>query len=609
MNSDKFHSLVERVQSLAASQPDRRGFTFLVNGETEGDTLTYGELDRRSREIAVMLRRTLKPGDRALLVYPPGLDFVCAFWGCLYSGVIAVPAYPPRLGRPARSLPRLQSIATESGVSAVLCTGDISSRLSRFFDEAPDLTRLPLLATDHHGLEEAGLWQEPEIEPDTIAFLQYTSGSTAAPKGVMVSHGNILHNLAYLHEATKRDDSTVLISWLPTYHDMGLFAGVLFPVFQGCRSYLMAPVSFLQKPARWVQAISRFRGTNSGGPDFAYNLCVQHTTEAQRRELDLRSWRIAYNGAEPIRKETLESFWRTFRDRGFRRDALCPVYGLAEATVFVSGGPLYGKPTSRPTAPQDADTRRPSTRPEKNEATGEFVSCCTPSFGTQVIIVDPHELTEMAPGQIGEIWIRSPSVAQGYWNRPEETRQTFGAYLADRKRGPYLRTGDLGFVVEGELFVTGRIKDLIIIRGSKHYPQDIEHTVTSSHAVMRSSGCAAIAVPTGGGEGLAIVAEVNRRRSVGRARAESDASCSAGTELDDVIGTIRQAVAEQHELQAYAVAIVPRGSIPRTSSGKIQRHACRNAMLAGTLDCLAQWSLRPDATGEFTHNQEAVGCV
>ncbi len=607
MKDDKVLSLMDLLRWRAEGQGDTPGYAFLGNGETESDTLTYGQLDQRSREIAVMLQRTLNRGDRALLMYPPGLDFVSAFFGCLYAGVIAVPAFPPQLARPARSLPRLRSIASEAGISAVLCTEAIAVKLSALFNGAPELAHRPLLATDHYGLEPTNRWRRPSLEPDDIAFLQYTSGSTAAPKGVMVSHGNVLHNLAYIHDGSKHDASTVLISWLPTYHDMGLFAGVLFPLFKACPSYLMAPVSFLQKPVRWLQAISRYRGTNSGGPDFAYDLCVERTTPEQRQALDLRSWRIAFNGAEPIRKNTLEGFCRAFRDCGFRRDALYSVYGLAEATVFVCARQWSDQPTSREAAPSSPDTSRQSKKTESNGATSELVSCGSPDFGTQVIIVDPQRRTQVPPGQIGEIWVRSPSVAQGYWNRPEDTEQAFRAYLADTKHGPFLRTGDLGFVLEGELFVTGRIKDLIIIRGLKHYPQDIEQTVTSSHEGIRSNCCAAIAVPTGEGERLAIVAEVNRRRRASSRSAENG-DCPWRGELDEIIGTIRQAVAEHHELQTYAVSIVPRGSIPKTSSGKIQRHACRNAVLAGTLDSLAQWTLSPDPSTAFMRKKVATGC-
>ncbi len=606
MNSDNFESLIKRLQFRAATLPDSVGYTFLVDGTTEGETLTYGQLDRRSREIAVMLLRVMNPGDRALLMYPPGLDFLSAFFGCLYAGVIAVPAYPPHSARPERSLPRLRSIASEAGVKAVLCTEKVVGKLASLFENVPELSKWPLLATDHYGLETIDKWQPPICNPDAIAFLQYTSGSTAAPKGVAVSHGNIIHNLGSIQDGSRHDIDTVLISWLPTYHDMGLFAGVLFPLYKGCPSYLMAPVSFLQKPVRWLQAISTFRGTNSGGPDFAYDLCVHRTTPQQRLGLDLSSWQIAFNGAEPIRQSTLDGFSTAFRDCGFRRSSLFPVYGLAESTVFVSGKLLVDTPGAATPCTREQETVPSLVTARRNGSLAQPVSCGSPMSGMKVIIADQHQLTEMPDGQIGEIWISGPSVAKGYWNRSEESQATFCAYLADTRQGPFLRTGDLGFIVEGELFVTGRIKDLIIIRGRKHYPQDIEQTVETSHIEVRPKCSAAVAVPTLEGERLAIVAEVNRRPPVGGRKPSVAAFHQWREELDEVIATIRQAVAEQHEIQTSIISILARGSIPKTSSGKIQRHACCSAMLDGTLESLACWSLQSTHTNSFSSNNQTV---
>ncbi len=592
---EKFESLVPYLELRAQTQPDDCGYTFLVDGTTPGDTLTYGQLDLQSREIAVMLRRVLKPGDRALLMYPPGLDFVSAFFGCLYAGVIAVPAYPPPSARPERSLPRLRSIAVEAGISAILCNEEVSWKFCQLFRDTPELFSIPLLATDHYGLESVEGWQAPDCDPDSIAFLQYTSGSTAAPKGVAVSHGNILHNLAYIHEGSKYDHETTLVSWLPTYHDMGLFAGVLFPLFKGCPSYLMSPVSFLQQPIRWLQAISQYGGTNSGGPDFAYDLCVQRTKVKQRRELDLSTWRIAYNGAEPIRQSTLDRFSVAFEACGFRREALYPVYGLAESTVFVSGQRLSGKIQTNHASSDHSNTDRTASSGYDKRPIAGRVSCGVPGFGMEVVIADPHRLVEMPEGEIGEIWIRGASVAKGYWNRPLETAQKFCAFLADTNLGPYLRTGDLGLLRNGELFVTGRIKDLIIVRGRKHYPQDIEQTIEASHHELRIKSSAAISLPTDEGEQLGIVAEVNRRHDSRRRPGSSGETECCRDPLNDIIATIRQAVAEQHELQAAAIFLLSRGSLPKTSSGKIRRHACCEAVMSGTLESLAEWTLHPIA--------------
>ena len=593
-----FISLVHMLVERAEAQPDQRAYTYLVDGITESDTLTYRQLDRRSREIAVMLQSVLDQGDRALLMYSPGLDFVSAFFGCLCAGVIAVPVYPPQPSRPERSLPRLRAIHSESGAKAILCTEDVFSKFATLFQSDPELSTCPLLATDHYGLEDIDSWKMPEVHSDTIAFLQYTSGSTADPKGVVVSHGNIVHNLAYIQNISHHETDNVLVSWLPTYHDMGLFSGVLFPLFNDCPAYLMSPVSFLQKPFRWLQAISHFRGTNSGGPDFAFELCAQKLTADQRSQLDLSSWQVAYNGAEPIRKRTLESFSRTFGECGFRSTAFFPVYGLAESTVLVSGKPRMGKNASSENSVSENASGTEADLAADGNVIAEPVGCGSPKFGMEVIIVDTKLSVEKEPGQVGEIWVSGPSVARGYWNLPRETEATFNAFL-ESGRGPFLRTGDLGFMRDGELYITGRIKDLIIVRGRKHYPQDIEQTVEQSHSEIHSMSSAAVSVPAEDGPQLVILAEVNRRLRSGKSNSKRvEASPSEGY-CDDIIDTIRQAVSEQHELQAAAISLLAPGSIPKTSSGKIRRHACCDAILAGTLDCIASWSLADFSYGSL----------
>jgi acyl-CoA synthetase (AMP-forming)/AMP-acid ligase II len=580
MTDHEFPSLVSLLRRRAEEQGGAYGYTFLVNGEAAGEPLTYAALDRRSREVAAALQQSLAPGDRALLLYPPGLEFLAGFFGCLYAGVVAVPTYPPHPVRPSQSLPRLRAIAAEAGVGTVLCTGTVAAQLPALFGEVPALAGLPVLATDGDGLADAGSWREPVLGPGTLAFLQYTSGSTAAPKGVMVSHGNLLHNLASIRGRTGRDPDRRGVSWLPVHHDMGLIGGVLQPLFEGFPSYLMAPVSFVQKPVRWLQAVSSFRATTSGGPNFAYDLCVRQTTAEQRRGLDLSSWRIAFNGAEPIRQDTLDRFRRAFAPHGFRSDAFHPVYGLAEATLLVSGKQLNAAPS---------------------DGAVTLVGCGRPSCGTRVVIADPAHQTPLPPGEVGEVWVNGPSVAQGYWGRPEETDHTFRARLAGTGEGPFLRTGDLGFLRDGELFITGRIKDVIIIRGRKHYPQDLEHTVEASHPAVRPSGSAALALATANGERLLIVAEIDHRP---RPRPPLGAGRPA---FEDLIGAIRQAVAEQHELQTHAVLLVPPGALPKTTSGKQQRHACRQRFLDGTFEALAHWSQRPEPADADLPRKQTVG--
>ena len=591
---DDFRSVAEILRFRAQVQKERRGYVFLPDGQTEGASLTYGELDRQSRGIAAALQESHSGGERALLVYPPGLEFIAAFFGCLYAGVVAVPAYPPHPARPSRGLSRLRAIAGDAEVTVVLTTESIASMAAVLWVEAPELAGARWLATDRLGPERAEAWQEPQLDPRTLAFLQYTSGSTAAPRGVMVSHRNLLHNLAYIRYCEENDADTVSVSWLPVYHDMGLIEGILEPAFGGYPAYLMAPASFLQRPLRWLAAISRYRATNSGGPNFAYDLCARKITPEQSRELDLSSWRVAYNGAEPVRKETLERFLKVFGACGFRWKAFYPGYGLAEATLVVSSGrqadePVFQAVNARGLA---ADRVEGLGTTERDRIT--LVACGRPSFGTRVVIAHPDHRTPCAPGEVGEIWVSSPSVALGYWNRAKETERTFHAYLANTGEGPFLRTGDLGFILQGELFVTGRLKDVIIIRGRKHYPQDLELTVEQSHPAIRPGCSAAVSVPGPGGEEcLVVLAEVDPR---GLAR-DGSAPGAAGTSGLPAIDAIREAVAEHHDLQVCAVSLLAPGSLPKTSSGKLQRHACRTAFVAGTLESVIQWVHAPGRVG------------
>ena len=584
-----FETVIDVLRARVSHGDDSPGYLFLCDGEAESESLTYRAIDQRSRRIAAELQQQVAPGARVLLLYPPGLDFIPAFFGCMAAGVIAVPTYAPHPLRPARCLPLLEPIAREADISAILCTAALAERTMLLFREIPALAGAPILATDREGPDATCAGHEPSLDRSTIAFLQYTSGSTAAPKGVMVTHGNLLHNLACIRSGADLGSDNAGVSWLPVHHDMGLLGGVLFPLFMGYRSHLMSPVPFVQKPIRWLAAISRFRATVSGGPNFAYDLCIQKTTAQQREGLDLRCWQLAYNGAEPVRQTTLDTFAHTFRSCGFRRRSFRPVYGLAESTVLVSGGRLDDDAATG----HDALCDRADKASASTDGANRHVSCGRPAADVQVRIVDPERRAALAEGVVGEIWVSSPSVARGYWNRPAETAHTFGGFLDDDRTGPFLRTGDLGVIRDGELFVTGRIKDLIIIRGRKHYPQDIEHVAGSSHPVLEPGSTASFSLSTGDGEKLVIVAELATRRR----RETSD------WEPDDVVGAIRQAVAEQHELQTHAVVIVPPGGLPRTPNGKLQRHACRQRFLDGSFELLACWPCLPVNTGA-SHDRE-----
>jgi acyl-CoA synthetase (AMP-forming)/AMP-acid ligase II/acyl carrier protein len=563
-------TLAHLLRWRAQHQPERLAYTFLLDGETEEACLTYAALDRQARSIAATLQTLDARGKRVLLLYPPGLEYIAAFFGCFYAGAVAVPAYPPRLNR---SLGRLQTVIADAQASVVLTTETIHWRIGPLLEEAADLNQLDWVTTDDLPHELADEWQEPVVGRESLAFLQYTSGSTAAPRGVMVSHANLLHNQGLIQQTFQQTEESIILGWLPLYHDMGLIGNVLQPLYVGARCILMSPVSFLQKPARWLQAISRYRATTSGAPNFAYDLCARKSTPEQRAELDLSSWTTAFNGAEPVRSETMERFVHTFEHCGFRREAFHPCYGLAEATLLVSGGAAESVARGSAFKKDALEHNVVISVDVESDESRSLVACGQALPEQRVVIVNTDTLTQARPDEVGEIWVSGASVTQGYWNRSEETEQTFHAYLVDTGEGPFLRTGDLGFLDAGELFITGRLKDLIIIRGRNHYPQDIEQTVGHSHPVVEGGMGAAFAVEVEGEERLVVVQEMNHR-----------ANDSA-----EVFESIIEAVGREHDVQLYAVVLVKKRSLPKTSSGKIQRRACRAEFLNASLQAEAEW--------------------
>jgi acyl transferase domain-containing protein/acyl-CoA synthetase (AMP-forming)/AMP-acid ligase II/acyl carrier protein len=591
MNTNQFSSrqlsgyetLVELLQNRAQQHPERVAFTFLVDGELEEVRLTYGALDQQARAIAAELQTCGAKGERALLLHPPSLEFISAFFGCLYAGVMAVPVYPPRINQ---SLSRFQAIVNDSEATFALTTDAILSNIQQRFSETPELDKLRWLATGKVAEQLAEQWQAPEISRETLAFLQYTSGSTGSPKGVMVSHHNLLLNSADLDQGWDHSSDSVMVTWLPTFHDMGLIYGVLQPLYKGFRCYMMAPVSFLQRPMRWLEAISRYQATHSGGPNFAYELCMSRVTPEQLAMLDLSSWRMALNGAEPLRPDTLSRFAETFQPCGFSLKAFCPGYGLAEATLKVTAVRAKNSPVFLRVDAEALAQDRVVTMIAPEKEVRMLVGCGQTEIDTQIVIVHPEHHTLCASDEVGEIWVAGETVAQGYWRRPEATRETFAARLADTTASVFMRTGDLGFLHEGELYITGRLKDLIIIRGHNHYPQDIEQTVEKSHPALRNSCCAAFAIEVEGEEKLVVVQEVERQYI-------------RRLNVSEVMACIRQAIAEQHELDIYAIALIKTGSIPKTSSGKIQRRTSKERFLNGSLDIVGDWSMNPRTKFEF----------
>lgn len=579
----QFSTLVDLLSYRTQNQSEKTAYIFLQNGETETNRITYQELEQQARAIAAHLHELGAKGERALLLYPPGLEFITAFFGCLYASVVAVPAYPPRRNQ---KLSRLQAIASNADIKVVLTTASLLTDIKAQLANEPDLCNLDCVATDKIANTPDLNWEPPKISGETLAFLQYTSGSTGTPKGVMISHSNLLHNSACIKQSFELTPDSVSVTWLPSFHDMGLIDGIIQPLYTGFRGVLMPPVSFLQKPIRWLQAVSHYQATHCGGPNFAYELCTKKITPEQLETLDLSSWSSAYSGAEPVRRETIEQFAATFAPCGFRAKFFYPCYGLAENTLMVSGGAIKDEPiycTLRADALEQNLIIKAS---EDKQIVRHLVGCGRSTQGTKIVIVDSESLTPCLPNRVGEIWVSSPSVAQGYWKQSKQTEETFKAYLADTKEGPFLRTGDLGFLQDGELFVTGRIKDVIIIRGQNHYPQDIELTVEKSHPALSPGSGAAFAVDLDNKEQLVIVQEVQR-------------SYLRKLDVHEVLGDIRQAVTNEHSLQIFAVVLIKPASIPKTSSGKIKRHACRLGFLNGSLDVVHDWCENPQGKAKF----------
>ncbi|NEN92720.1 MAG: aminotransferase class I/II-fold pyridoxal phosphate-dependent enzyme [Okeania sp. SIO3H1] len=561
-------NLVELLQLRALQQPHQVAFTFLV--DQEEIVITYAELDLRAKAIAAFLQAHTSLGDRALLLYPSGLKHIAAFFGCLYAGVIAIPAYPPKQNR---KMSRLESIVNDSKAKVVLTETSLLNNIRRRFAQYLESESLSCLATDIVVSELASDWKKPNIDGHTTAFLQYTSGSTGTPKGVIVSHENLLYNSEYIKTAFQLTSKSVSVSWLPIFHDMGLVDGILQPLYTGFHGILMSPDSFVSNPLLWLQAISRYRATHCGGPNFGYDLCLDKVRSDLRDTLDLSSWLTAYSGGEPVRAETLKRFSDFFAPCGFKPQFFYPCFGMAESTLMISGGSPADKPVYLTVRASKLEENCIVTADENTQDIRQFVGCGGTWLDTKVVIADPDTLKQTPFNQVGEILVKGTSIARGYWNKPEETEKTFKAYLTDTGEGPFLRTGDLGFINNGELFITGRIKDLIIIRGRNYYPQDIETTVEQSDLSLRLNCGAVFTIDLDGAESLVIVQEVKREylRKI---------------DVTELSKRIRRAVFEEYELQVHEVVLIKTASIPKTSSGKIQRSACKQKYLNGELKIL-----------------------
>ena len=567
-----FPNLIRMLRQRVQEHGEKIVYTYLKDGESEEARLTYCELERRALAIAAHLQSHHTPGERVILFYPPGIDFPAAFFGCLCAGMVAVPVNLPYSNR---FLASLGATVSDAGPTAALSTSSAMEGYRRQIDQTPGLADLNWIQTDTIPDDLANAWQEPSLGADSLAVLQYTSGSTGNPKGTMVSHGNLLHNSSLIHALFAHSPSMRGVIWLPPYHDMGLVGGIIQPVYAGGDMILISPVHFIQRPLRWLKAISHYKATASGGPNFAYDLCVQKITSEQKSGLDLSSWDVAFNGAEPVRWETLQRFAEAFKSCGFRQEAFLPCYGLAETTLIATGCNKNSEPTFLRADTQALKDGRLALAQEERRHHCKLVGNGWGAPGCEIVIVDPEKQTRCRRDVIGEIWIAGPSVAQGYWNRSEDSEQIFRARLADTGEGPFLRTGDLGFIHAGQLFVTGRLKDLIVIRGLNYYPQDIEQTVERSHEALRAGCGVAFAVEAGIEERLVVVQEIERQYI---------RTFDAGA----VIEAICQGVSREHGIRVDTVVLIKTSSLPKTTSGKVQRCLCREHFLQGSLHVLAE---------------------
>ena len=572
-NSDFANSsndLVELLTIRAQQNSNQVAYRFLGDGEFESDLITYGQLNKKAQAIAAHLQNNkAEKGDRALLLYPSGLEFIAAFLGCLYAGVIAVPTSMPRRREKAD---RLKAITENCQPKFILCTSAYLPNLKLKIPDNNQIEPIIWIESDSVWLELASKWEKTEIDRDAIAFLQYTSGSTGTPKGVAISHRNILYNQKMIEAGFSHSKKTVFVGWLPLFHDMGLIGNVLQPLYLGIPCILMPPTTFLVKPIRWLKAISKYKATTSGGPNFAYELISQIPTE-QLANIDLSSWDLAFCGAEPIRAATIRKLDK-FKSLGFDSKSFYPCYGMAETTLFVTGI-NKSSPSTILNLDLDSLARDRAVLVRSNEDFNqsnsiEIVGCGHTWLNQEIIIINPASFQKCLSGEIGEIWVRGDNVAQGYWNDRAKTIQTFKAYTFSDRSGSFLRTGDLGFFHNDELFITGRLKDLIILRGCNYYPQDIEATVEQSHPSLRKNAVAVFLVELEGKKQLIAVSEVARtfRRNLNP---------------EEVVRAIRTEVSCEHNLFVDWVCLIRTGSIPKTSSGKIKRQACKHEFLNKTL--------------------------
>lgn len=601
----EIQTLVGLATFRASEQPGRLAYRFLRDGEGLAASLTYAELDQRARAIAALLQAHQLYQKPVLLLLPPGLDYICSLLGCLYAGAIAVPVSPSRR---SSNVSRLKSILGNCKASMVLSNDAVwqklqsSSIIKQFFQQQD----LRLVSTDRLTPSDSHQWYRPDIQPEDIAFLQYTSGSTGEPKGVMLSHRNILHNSASIYRLFKHSSQSLGLSWLSPYDSMGLIGNIMQPLYGGFLGTLFPPTSFLRNPLCWLQAISDYRITTSGGPNFAYDLCVQKVKPEDLKSLDLSSWTVAFNGAETVRPQTLERFSETFSGCGFRPVAFHGCYGLTESTLMLSGRKSTQHLVSHHFDSDALKQGKAIVGKKTDHGNRTLVSCGESQADETVIIVDPQSKEPCPDGTVGEIWLASPSVALGYWGQAKQTEAIFKAQTKgaakgvareaseEFAKGPFLRTGDLGFLYQQELYVTGRLGDLITLRGEDYYPQEIESTAEQSYPNLAAGAGAAFSVTDAQGQNhLVVVQEVAR-------------ACEEQLDYKAAISAMSKAIAQECNLPVYAISLLRPGAVPKTSDGKICRRASRFAFLSGHLPVIDDWSENPRLRHQFQILQSDV---
>lgn len=573
-------NIVSILFDHAQTHPHKTAFIFLRDGEDDEEKIAYGELHHCAMAIAWKLHAKTSPGSNVLLLLPPGLDFHLALTGSLYAKNVAITAYAPRN---AKHMARIINILANSQARTILTTTTQKEKITDWLGENVGLYTFICVDEVYETNSESFLvcrernlsMQLPHVHPKDLAFIQYTSGSTSEPKGVMISHENVYQNVHSLCELFHYNSETTSVTWLPIFHDMGLIDGFFVPIFTGQLCVLMPSVAFIQRPVRWLRAISKYRGVVCGSPNFGYDLCLRQISDRDLQGLDLSSWTVAYNGSEPVDPNTLRGFIHKMAPQGFSPTTFLPCYGMAEATLMVSTHYHQKSPVFRKIRIADLQLHRwvEASDSDKKEDIYELTSCGRAGIQMELKIVNPESKRLCAADEIGEIWIKGPSVGAGYWGRAQQTEEVFYASILgeEGRQGPYLRSGDLGIIRDGLLFVTGRIKELIIIRGKNHYPLDIEKTVRKAHPALEHASGAAFSIRGASREKLVIVQEINKQF-----RTKADPH--------EIVQKIKEHVFLEHDLSVDEVYLINPVSLPKTSSGKTQRILCARKVQQGTLE-------------------------